>query len=112
MSIFSTSKLREVFFNYGKFDNDNVKAFIHAPFDTVQISGELYCIPRDSNAPNVSSGGVAAMLNANALAGDEFCDRDGFFYSELQPVVMGEHEMGDYQGSANDWKGCFKLGYV
>lgn len=97
----------EVYYNFGKFYNDQRGRFVKAPFDLVKIDGIQYVMPK-------SVAGTAAELDT-VIAGDTstpeyFLGRDDFGFSNLTPMVMNENEMGDY--SSDTFKAVHRFGFI
>ena len=114
MSVFTESKLNEVFYRVAKFPNDSKHAFIHAPFDVLSILGSTYIMPR-TFAGACGAGGTAKAfwLNNDVIDSQENkADGRDLWYTELNPLVIEEHQLGDYQGHAEDWTGFFALGLI
>lgn len=115
MSIFTESKLNEVFLRVAKFPNETKHAFIHAPFDRVQILGETYTQPRSCSIPG---GGTSTISNSYWLNNDAIdqqenkADGRDLWYTELNPIVLDGHELGGFDARPGDWVGCFAMDLI
>jgi hypothetical protein len=115
MSIFTESKLNEVFYRAARFPGESKHAFIHAPFDRVTILGQTYCQPRTFAGANGASGNMASAywMNTGVIDNQESkADGRDLWYTELNPIVMEEHELGAFDSRPNDWTGCFSLNLI
>lgn len=112
-TIFTRGKLNEVFFKYGVWSNISKRhRFVHAPFDRVEIDGEVYLNTRCMKAANGLTAVVPYISTVDAGDNEDcICSRDMFF-TELNPITMEEHQMGDWAGRGEDWIGMHKLGFI
>ena len=110
-TIFTTGQVNEVFFRIGKFDTGKGK-FIHAPFDLLTLSGVLYLNTRAFGQAAGSLPALTAEVGQSVTVDEEFMSSRDIFPTELNPVVLGEHEMGDFAGRGQDWVGMHKLGFI
>ncbi len=115
MSIFTEAKLNEVFLRVARFPNESKHAFIHAPFDRVQILGQYFCQPRSCGIP---SGGANVASQSFWLNNDSFdrqedkADGRDLWYTELNPIVLDGHELGGFDARPDDWVGCFAMDLI
>lgn len=115
MSIFTESRLNEVFLKIAKFPSDSKHAFIHAPFDRVTVLGQTFMEPRSST---LASGGAGLAATHYWISNDDFdsqelkADGRGLWYTELNPIVIEGHELGSYQDKPEDWLGCFSMDLI
>jgi len=110
-TIFTRGRLNEVFFRLGKFDNDTKGKFIHAPLDMLTLDGEMFLNTRTFKA----GGGlleIAPWVSQNAVVDEEWKSARDVFPTELNPIVIGEHELGNWEERGNDWTGMHQLGYI
>ena len=98
-TLLERGEITEVYYNFGKFYNDQRQKFVKAPFDIVKINGEEYIQP-------LAVGGNAAeligLINSNAIAAEQYMGRRDFGFVNLNPMVTNENEWGGWQGN------CFK----
>jgi hypothetical protein len=110
-TIFQRARVNEVFFAIGKFDGDTKRKFIHAPLDMLILDGEMFLNTRCCKATNGLNAIVPYVSTTDVIDEDWMSARD-FFCTELNPVVMGEHEFGNWQERGTDWTGVHKLGFI
>ena len=104
---YTYSKKQPVFYNFGSFNGDvNAKRFIQAPFDVVTINGVLYLQPRSFryDSPAVAQ---TSVVDADQV---ELARQDCFF-TDINPVVVNECEMGCKDDSVS-WKGMHRFGHI
>lgn len=98
-ALLEQGEITEVYYSFGTFKNDNRLKFVKAPFDILSMGGEQYVQP-------LALGGSAAELNglfnSNTIAAEQYMGRRDFGFVNLNPIVVGEHEMGTGQ---DNWKG-------
>ena len=88
-TLLKNGKINQVFYPYGD-------GFIRAPFVTIEIGGHECLMPMGQDA--------GMGLYDHDDADDAFyMGRGDFGLFDLDPVVVGEHEMGAVQGPDN-WK--------
>jgi hypothetical protein len=110
-TIFQRARVNEVYFAIGKFDGDTKRKFIHAPVDMLTLDGVMYLNTR----PFKAGGGlleVAPWVSQNEGPDEDWMSARDFFCTELNPIVMGEHELGNWQERGTDWTGLHKLGFI
>ncbi|MFH2074173.1 MAG: hypothetical protein ABIJ57_02325, partial [Pseudomonadota bacterium] len=112
---FKLSRKSMVLYEMGRFDNEqSAPKFLRAPFDLVKVHGGELCLsPVSSRRANSNPGQIDSGIHNDpadeafflAGAGDEwFLDRE--------IVVIGEHEMGDFQGQPENWKGLHQFSWI
>jgi len=109
-SIFTRARTNEVFFAIGKFADDTKRKFIHAPFDLVTLDGALYVNTRCCKAANGLVNTVPWV--SQNLVDEEWMSARDFFPVELNPVVLGAHEPGNWRERGEDWTGVHQIGFV
>ena len=112
-TIFTRGKLNEVFFKYGVWSNiSNRHRFVHAPFDRVEIDGVVYLNTRSEKAANGFTAAIPEIATVDAGENEDCVSARDMFFTELNPVTMEEHQMGDWQGHPEDWTGMHKIGLI
>ena len=110
-TIFTRARLNEVFYRIGKFDNDTKGKFIHAPLDVLILDGVMYLNTRCFKA----GGGlleVAPWVSQTGVIDEEFMSARDIFPTELNPIVIGQHELGNWKERGTDWTGVHQLGFI
>lgn len=111
-SVFDEMAVKKVFYAKGKFSNTRAR-FEEAPFQIVNIPGidaNWYFQP----TPLVQASSDSALpLNQSGYKdGDEGVFRNGEGFQDMERIIMGgSHELGDYAGHPNDWRGMHKIGF-
>jgi hypothetical protein len=104
-------KLRQIFYKMGRFDGDQGKdKYIKAPFDLLLWGVHTYIQPTDCGA-----GGFSANSASGLFGNDEGFELDiarGGNYFVFEPYIMERHDLGDWKGKPDDWRGMFKLGQL
>jgi hypothetical protein len=116
--IFQRAKMEEVRYSFGTFDlaRKSPKT-VPAPFDILYLDDGLYFLPADAPAvggPPVSSSicyPLSGTVGTDTQDEAFYQGRGGFFLTE-KLIIMGEHEMGDWKGSPDTWKGMHQLGML
>lgn len=105
-TLIENGEITEVYYAFGRFNNDQRKKYLKAPFDLVRIGSEEYVQP-------LPIGGNAAELvgvtNSDTLGIEQYMGRRDFGFVNLNPQVIGEHEMGD---RSDTWKGLNQFGFI
>jgi hypothetical protein len=105
-------KVKKVFYQKGKFDNDAAKRFLEAPLELVVIPG---LSPQEFVQPrSIFNALDKDTLNLTGFAdgSDEAIYRDGEGYATMDTVVLsGEHEMGCFQDPDAAWKGVHRMSW-
>jgi len=87
------------------FENTQDARFIKAPFDTVLINGDFYLQPMSFK---FDSQGVGQTSSTD---GDQSrLARQNGYYTDLNPIVVEEHEMG--ADGAVAWKSLNRFGFI
>lgn len=95
-SFFHDSTIRKVFFPI--FEN-GTERMVEAPFDCIQIGAEQFLMPK-------SIGGDMEGLWASDDVDEALYQARGDFGFVLPEfIIVGEHEMGDFDGQPETWKG-------
>lgn len=88
---------------YAMDEKNGKKLFRRAPFDVVLQDGKLFIQPRSIG---LSDQAFNQMGRDSAEDVQNWRDHDLGGYETLEPIVVGEHQMGD--GSDN-WMGLHKI---
>lgn len=111
-ALFTQARKNEVFFKLGKFgDGTLTHKHVHAPFDLLHYGGGLYVVTRSIPDTGCSLSALTPFVGQNLVDEEWYTARD-MFPTELNPVVMGEHEMGNWAERGNDWTGLQKFGFI
>lgn len=100
-TLLEQGEITEVYYPFGNFNNDQRKKFIKAPFDIVRIGTEEYIQPLPVGA---SASDLSGAFNSNTVGTEQYMGRRDFGFVNLNPLVIGEHEIGGSDTST--WKGC------
>jgi len=110
-SLEKQAKVTMVFYDVGVFaDAEGTRKMVRAPFDVVLMQRA------DSGAyagfVQPCSVGASEDFFANSLAAPEWMhERQGLGYV-VDQIIIPPSNLGDYEGHANDWRGCFKIGMI
>jgi hypothetical protein len=121
-SIWNDSKKTLVFYDQGKFDvtltssdgnlirkKTKQPRLTLAPFVVVNLAtGGTALVPRD----NVNSNEANGFGFTNSTRPDAFLLSAGEFFYDGSMLTIGSHEMGDYEGHPNDWKGVHRFSEI
>lgn len=110
-TIFTRGRVNEIFFRLGKFDNDTKGKFVHAPLDIIELDGETFLNTRCFKA----GGGLleaGPWVSKTDIIDEEWKTARDFFCTELNPVVIGEYELGNWAERGDCWLGVHKLGFI
>ncbi|MHB8123105.1 MAG: hypothetical protein ACYDG4_13225 [Desulfuromonadaceae bacterium] len=111
-TIFARARVNEIFYPVGKFENDTKRKFIHAPLDVLILDGEMYLKTRGMTEAAGSLPALAPTISQTDSIDEDLKSVSDGFFTELNPIVMGEHEFGNWQEHGNDWTGLHKLGFI
>jgi len=100
---FEKGKRNEVYYEAGKFGTGEFPKFKKAPFDIIKTPvGQFVC-------PDCFGNTLSAMM----LGSDDIIESLYEIYVCEPRIVIGENEMGDYNGAAGEtWKGLHQFGPV
>lgn len=98
-TLLEQGELTEVYYSFGTFANDQRAKFLKAPFDILSLNGEQYVQPL---AVGGNDAELKGLFGSGTIAAEQYLGRRDFGFSNLTPIVVGEHEMGTGQDS---WKG-------
>lgn len=102
--LFTNSYMRPVYYERG--ENAGQKVFKRAPFDVLVIDGTPHVQPRTIGGTDKAF----TMLGVdNVIDQDKWRDHDIGGYETLQPIVVGEHQMGD---GTDNWIGMVAFGNI
>lgn len=110
-TIFTRGKVNEIFFKLGKFDGDTKGKFIHAPLDRLELDGDTFLNTRCFKAGGGLSE-IAPWVSQNDDVNEEWKSARDLFSCELNPVVIGDYELGNWQEQGDSWIGVHKLGFI
>ena len=98
--LFTNSFVRPVYYEMGQVDGQ--QTYRRAPFDLLFINGQMHIQPRSIMSSELALTALATVFD------DELKSwREGDFGREtLQPIIIGEHEMGD---GSDTWKGLHSI---
>lgn len=102
--IYTNSYVRPVYYPAGV--NNGQQVYRRAPFDVVVLNGKSLVQPR-SLGLNKQAFAQLARDSAEDQANWREGDLGG--YETLQPIILGEHQMGD---GADNWMGLHKISMV
>lgn len=90
------NKLQEVRYPQGRFADGSGPKLIMAPFQIAHLDGiESACLMP----------GTFEDATANV-------DQELFFMRESPPLDIGEHEMGDFMGQPDNWRGVHQFSRI
>jgi len=105
-TLFESARVTQVFFQQGSFGKGDPKLY-QAPFELVLNSEGLFLQPASmgdlSKYQLTNNAGDSAWIQARKNIG---------WIQAQKPVIINEHEMGDFLGHPNDWKGCHSFGLI
>jgi hypothetical protein len=106
------TKRLEVYYAWGIFPGDGgSKRFMKAPLDILKTPFGQFVCP-DNPALATGSSAQSSALTSDDV-NDAFYGSRNELYSNGERIVIGEHEMGDYNGTAGEiWIGVHKFGPV
>ena len=114
--IWDLTRKTMVFYDRGKGDtrSGGSTKLVQAPFYLVNLGndGGTAISPVDSFRVSVNSG-KDYFLGTDSPSGlqAQICP-DEEFYFDGDILVIGEHEMGDYKGNPESWKGLHKFSNI
>lgn len=111
-TIFTRGRINEIFFSIGRFDTEKVRKFVHAPVDLLLLDGEMYLRTRSILETGCSLPALTAQVGQAATVDEEFFSARDTWPLELQPLTMGEHELGNWAERGTDWTGVHKFGFI
>ena len=78
---------------------------VRAPFSLVKSEGDQFLMP--------SSWGDGSNLYGGDAADEAFYQaREDFGFVTAEMLVLGEHEMGDFDGQPDNWKGVHAFSLI
>jgi len=106
-SVWNLSKKTMIWYDMGKFgEPSRGQRFVEAPFTLVNLyTGGMALVPRDTQLAGNTSG---YALTSSVPSDADQLSRGEFFY-DRSTATIGEHEMGDYEGHPEDWRGCHQF---
>lgn len=107
--LFNLGKRTRVIYECGYFPDTNRPRFTDASFNLVFFNGYQYLVPQNTNRASSQRAAVDWAIHNDMTDGDAFRLSKLDWYYDGTLVTMGEHEMGDYKGHPEDWKGMHKF---
>lgn len=109
-NIWEKGQLKEIFYDLGVFaEAQGTRRMILAPFELIDINGEIFFQPVDS--PIGGTGNGVGLTGTDTLDEAFFLARGEFFYTG-ERMVLSLGQMGDYAGHPSDWTGLHQLGQI
>lgn len=104
-ALFEDARVIPVFFRAGSFSKNEQKWY-RAPFHILQNSEGQFVEPESIGVPDV--------LLKQTLVDESFLQgiRGNGWEALGQELRMEPHQMGDYHGNANDWRGMHYFGMI
>mgnify|MGYP003394559197 CR=1 FL=1 len=110
--IFQRAMAQRVRYPMGVFDHARgQKKTIMAPFRLLKLDDGLYFMPVDAPAFGGSSNTLQGVIGSDTVDEAFYLGRESFYYEETC-IVIGEHELGDWKGTPDSWKGMHQLGML
>ena len=106
-SFVEQGEITEVYYPFGKFTNDQRNKFVKAPFDIIRIGTEEYVQPLPVGG-NTSE--LSGAFNNDNFRTEQYMGRRDFGFVNLNPLIIGEHEMGGSDRTV--WKGCHSFDFI
>jgi hypothetical protein len=110
--VFKLSRKQLVLYSVGQFGNERIPKFIKAPFDLVKVAGGFFLCPISTKRSSVRTQLDSGMSNDPVDEAFQLAGAGDEFFLEAQIVITGEHEMGDYKGQPDTWKGMHKFSQI
>lgn len=98
MALINDSRLEQVFYKFGP-------GYIRAPFVLAEIGGHEGLMPFSDGVGN-------GMLDHDDADVAFYLGRGDFGFFRLDPVVIEEHQMGDFQGQPDNWLGVHRFSMI
>lgn len=112
-NVLTRGKLNEVFFRFGVWGNESKRhRFVHAPFDRVEIDGEAYLNTRSLAAANGGADIIPHIATVSVTDDEDSVSARDLFFTELNPLTMEDHQMGNWRDHGEDWTGMHQLGFI
>ncbi len=110
--IFTGAKRQAVYYQCGKFKDQQAPRFVKAPFDIIEMSSGHYLVPVWQSSSSCLASAQLDSLDAETRR----LWREDFAYHTLNPVVVSEHEMGDLSNKMDkaygNWKSVHAFGMI
>ena len=107
--IWVKSKRKIVLFDKGKYAGRPDNRFVFANFTTVQTeSGDLFLQPGNTCRAGIPAGQIIDSALSNDAVDEAFSLAQGEFYLDGEVQIVGEHQMGAYDGP-DCWMACHKF---
>lgn len=105
-SMFHNGEIQYVLFRmFNKGGNRGQARCVRAPFSVVKHDGESFMMP-------VSCGFGANLYGSDDVDEALYQAREDFGFVSAEVIVMGEYEMGDFQGQGDNWKGVHAFSLI
>lgn len=105
-SFIEQGEITEVFYNFGKFTNDQRSKFVKAPFCFVKLGGNDYVMP-------VAVGGNASelsgLINSDVFDTEQYMGRGDFGFVNGDRVYINENQAGD---GSDTVLGMHRFGFI
>ncbi len=100
-TLLESGEITEVYYRFGTYQDGNSgkPKFIKAPFDLVKMGTDEYVQPMPIGGHPVD---YATIFSGTLTATEYYMARRDFGFVNGNPVMVGEHEMGD---TSDGWKG-------
>jgi hypothetical protein len=99
-------EITEVFYNFGKFNNDQRPKFLRAPFCFVKLDGIDYVMP---TAVGVTAADINGVINSDVFDTEQYMGRGDFGFVNGDRLYINENQMGDMSDNPI---GMHKFGFI
>lgn len=106
-TLLESGEIVPVYFPMGKFDNDQRRRFMRAPFVFLKLNNDEYVMPTTgaSDARDLSN-----ILSTDSFNLEQLMSRNDFGFESDDNIVVGDHELGDFNNPT--WKGVHRFGII
>jgi hypothetical protein len=111
-TIFTRGRINEIFFAIGKFDAEKVRKFVHAPVDMLILDGAMYLRTRPVLDTGHSLAALTPEVGQAVNVDEEFASCRDVWPLELQPITIGQHQLGNWAERGTDWTGVHRFGFI
>lgn len=106
-TLLERGEITPVFYPMGKFDNDQRRRFLRAPFVLLKLDNEEYVMPVSGPSDDRDFQNILGTSSYNL---EQMMARLDFGLETGERVVVDDHELGDFSNTT--WKGVHRFGTI